>query len=59
MGNLHCLDVGCGDASVINNDGATMLVDCHNIEDYVEHLPSGSGCVLSSLHISTRIIIRD
>ena len=41
MGNLHCLDVGCGDASVINNDGATMLVDCHNIEDYVEHLPSG------------------
>jgi len=40
MGKLHLLDVGCGDASVIITDKATFLVDCHNIGDHAEHLPS-------------------
>lgn len=40
MGSLHCLDVGCADASVIITDVATFLVDCHNIGDYCHLLPS-------------------
>lgn len=40
MGSLHCLNVGCADASVIITDTATFLVDCHNIGDYCHLLPS-------------------
>lgn len=40
MGSLHCLNVGCADASVIKTDSATFLVDCHNIEDHKNLLPS-------------------
>lgn len=39
MASLHCLDVGCADASVIVTDTATFLVDCYNIEDYGHLLP--------------------
>ena len=40
MGRLHCLNVGCADASVINTDSGTFLVDCHNIADHDHTLPS-------------------
>lgn len=41
MGSLHCLQVGCADATVIKaDDGATFLVDCHNIGDHADLLPS-------------------
>jgi len=40
MGRLICLDVGCADASVVIADTATFLVDCHNIGDYSQFLPS-------------------
>lgn len=40
MGELHCLSVGCGDASVIVSNGGTFLVDCHNIGDHSQLLPS-------------------
>ena len=40
MGTLHCLNVGCADASVIKNNGAYILIDCHEIEEFSEHLPS-------------------
>jgi len=40
MGILHCLNVGCADASVIITDTATFLVDCHNIGNYSNLLPS-------------------
>ena len=40
MGSLHCLNVGCADASVIITDTATFLVDCHNIGEYSHLLPS-------------------
>lgn len=39
MGNLHFLDVGCADATIITTDTATFLVDCHNIGDYSHLLP--------------------
>jgi beta-lactamase superfamily II metal-dependent hydrolase len=40
MGVLHCLDVGCGDASLIAAQGMTILIDCHNIEQHSSVLPS-------------------
>jgi len=40
MGSLHCLNVGCADASVIITATATFLVDCHNIGDYSHLLPA-------------------
>lgn len=39
MGELHCLDVGCGDASVILTNTAAFLVDCHGIQWSSEFLP--------------------
>lgn len=39
MGELYCLDVGFGDASVILTGTSTVLVDCHNIEAYSDKLP--------------------
>lgn len=41
MGSLHCLDVGCADATVIQAPGATFLVDCCNIDHYSHLLPTG------------------
>jgi len=41
MGVLHCFDVGCGDASVIVTDSAAILIDCHDISEHSQHLPSG------------------
>jgi beta-lactamase superfamily II metal-dependent hydrolase len=40
MGSLHCLDVGCADATVIIIDTATFLVDCQEIGQYSHLLPS-------------------
>jgi beta-lactamase superfamily II metal-dependent hydrolase len=40
MGELHCLSVGCGDASVMITDSATFLVDCYNIGNFPRLLPS-------------------
>ncbi len=39
MGLLICLDVGFGDASIIQTDKATFLIDCHSISDYQSYLP--------------------
>lgn len=43
MGELHCLKVGCGDASVIVTDTATFLVDCHNIDWHKDVLPENKN----------------
>lgn len=40
MGELHCLNVGCADASVIKTATATFLIDCHNIADHRHLLPA-------------------
>ena len=40
MGSLHCLNVGCADASVIITDVSTFLVDCQDIGDHSHLLPS-------------------
>jgi beta-lactamase superfamily II metal-dependent hydrolase len=40
MGELHCLNVGCADATVIATATATFLVDCHNIGDHTHLLPA-------------------
>lgn len=40
MGSLHCLAVGCADATVIITNTATFLVDCHNIGQFSHFLPS-------------------
>ncbi len=40
MGSLHCLNVGCADASVIKSDGHTFLIDCHGIDEHASHLPA-------------------
>ena len=40
MGFLTCLDVGCGDASVIESESAVLLIDCHNIDEHKAYLPS-------------------
>ena len=38
-GKLHCLKVGCADATVIITDSTTFLVDCHNICNFNYLLP--------------------
>lgn len=43
MGELICLNVGWGDATVIKTDTATFLVDCYGIEDYSSHLPANKN----------------
>ena len=40
MGKLHCLKVGCADASVIVSTSFTFLVDCHDIESHADLLPA-------------------
>lgn len=43
MGELRCLKVGCGDASVIITDSAVFLVDCHNIDWHTDVLPENKN----------------
>jgi len=43
MGALHCLSVGCGDATVIITDTATFLVDCYNIHWHEGILPENKN----------------
>jgi beta-lactamase superfamily II metal-dependent hydrolase len=43
MGKLHCLNVGCADASVIVSTNCTFLVDCHDIESHADLLPSSKN----------------
>lgn len=53
MGSLHCLNVGCGDASVIITANATFLVDTHNIDDHAHLLPASKrlhGVFVSHQH---------
>ncbi len=40
MGEVHFLQVGCGDATIIKSNTATFLVDCHSIENYHHLLPT-------------------
>lgn len=40
MGTIHCLDVGCADATVIKTSSATFLVDTGCIDEYAGLLPS-------------------
>ncbi len=39
MGKVYHLDVGCANATIIQTDLATFLVDCHGIENYSHLLP--------------------
>ncbi len=43
MGSLDCLNVGCGDASVIRTATGTFLVDCHRMGDFSSLLPSSKS----------------
>jgi beta-lactamase superfamily II metal-dependent hydrolase len=43
MGELHCLNVGCADTSVIHSMNHTFLVDCHDIERYAHLLPTSNN----------------
>jgi beta-lactamase superfamily II metal-dependent hydrolase len=43
MGSLHCLEVGCADATVIISENYTFLVDCHNIGDFSHLLPKSKN----------------
>jgi beta-lactamase superfamily II metal-dependent hydrolase len=43
MGTINCLNVGWGDATVIDTGNAVFLIDCHKIEDYASHLPSSKN----------------
>lgn len=43
MGELHHLNVGCADCSIIISDKYTFLVDCHGIEDYEDLLPDNKN----------------
>ncbi len=40
MGKIHHLNVGCGDATVIQTGTTTFLVDCHDIERHRSLLPA-------------------
>lgn len=40
MAELHCLNVGCADASVVKTSGETFLIDCYGIDQYKVLLPS-------------------
>ncbi len=53
MGELHCLSVGVGDASVILTNTATFLVDCHNIGEFSHLLPKNKnlrGVIITHQH---------
>jgi len=39
LGKLHCLQVGCSDATIIVSATETFLVDCHNLEGHAHLLP--------------------
>jgi len=39
MGSLHCLNVGWGDATIIESTHGTFIVDCWRIEEHSTHLP--------------------
>ena len=39
MGELHQLDVGCADCSVIRSESTTILVDTHGIGEHAHLLP--------------------
>lgn len=45
MGSFYCLDVGCGDASIISTDTGSFLIDCHNISEFSCYLPSNKNFV--------------
>lgn len=40
MGRIHFCQVGCGDCTVIQANGATYLIDCHKIENHASLLPA-------------------
>lgn len=40
MGKIHFFNVGCGDCTLIQNEGQSFLIDCHNIGEYNQYLPS-------------------
>ena len=53
MGQLHNLNVGFGDASIIVLGSDTVLIDCHKIEHYVGFLPFNkriSGVFITHQH---------
>lgn len=40
MGEMHHLDVGCADCTVIKSATKTFLIDCHGIENHSNLLPA-------------------
>lgn len=40
MAKLHFLEVGCADTTLIESQGSIILVDCYNINNYSQLLPS-------------------
>ncbi len=40
MAKIHFLDVGCADTTIIESNGGTILIDCYNLVNYSNLLPS-------------------
>jgi beta-lactamase superfamily II metal-dependent hydrolase len=40
MATIRFLEVGCADTTIIESQGSTILVDCYNIGDYSNFLPT-------------------
>jgi beta-lactamase superfamily II metal-dependent hydrolase len=43
MAKIHFLEVGCADTTIIDSAGYTILIDCFNIEKYVNFLPKSKS----------------
>jgi len=53
MGELHCLNVGCADCTVIRSGNDSYLVDCHDIESHSNLLPQDKrlrGVIITHQH---------
>ena len=50
MGDLHCLDVGCADASIIVTSTAAFLIDCRGVFGVLQRgVADSSGTLLQGL----------
>ena len=43
MAKIHFLNVGCADTTIIQSDEGTIIVDCYNLEDYINLLPKSKN----------------
>ncbi len=43
MAKIHFLDVGCADTTIIESDGGTIIVDCYNLINHKNLLPTSKN----------------